>query len=737
MGLPIRGIGILAHVDAGKTTLTENFLQEQRRSTDTLQQLLAVPNWKLAISNSQSSIAWPLTLDSPHNSFPTPPAARTFSPMSQRLPIRNIGILAHVDAGKTTLTENFLYLSGGIKTPGNVDKGTSLSDAMDVEKRRGISVRASTLSFSWNDVQINLIDTPGHVDFAAEVERSLRVLDGAVLVVSAVEGIQSQTEAIWRGLESLQIPTLILINKIDRIGADALAVADDLRKAFTPDILLLNRPVDEAQPHAAVGDLTPEQRAQMLETVAAGDDQLMEAYLEGDEISPEAIRQAIANGIRNRHLFPTLCGVAKNNIGVRELLDGIVSWLPNADRSADRAVSGVVYRIDHDAKLGRIAGVRMYAGRLQTRDIVQNHTAGREEKITQIKKLSLNRLEDAGVLEAGDIGLLCGMPEVRIGDILGDPGPVPGNVALCEPLLSVQVIPSTDADIILLADALRMLSSEDPHLNFEWVSEERELHVSIMGVIQTEILTEVLRTRFGLSATFGKPTVIYKETPSTSGIIGEAYTMPKPCWAIVKYRIEPGPRGSGVSYRSEVGVNDIRKRWQSEIEEGLPGALKQGIKGWEITDLRITLVEGSDHVQHSRPGNWIIATNIAILKGLTTTGSTLLEPILAYRITAPQEYSGKITSDMITMRGTFDPPESMGGSFTLTGRVPLSTSMDYTIRLSSLTGGRAKLSQFFDGYEVCPDGQGVTRDYRGISPLDRSKYILKMRGAITTSVKDD
>jgi ribosomal protection tetracycline resistance protein len=258
-----------------------------------------------------------------------------------------------------------------------------------------------------------------------------------------------------------------------------------------------------------------------------------------------------------------------------------------------------------------------------------------------------------------------------------------------------------------------------------------------MGVIQTEILTEVLRTRFGLSATFGKPTVIYKETPSTSGIIGEAYTMPKPCWAIVKYRIEPGPRGSGVSYRSEVGVNDIRKRWQSEIEEGLPGALKQGIKGWEITDLRITLVEGSDHVQHSRPGNWIIATNIAILKGLTTTGSTLLEPILAYRITAPQEYSGKITSDMITMRGTFDPPESMGGSFTLTGRVPLSTSMDYTIRLSSLTGGRAKLSQFFDGYEVCPDGQGVTRDYRGISPLDRSKYILKMRGAITTSVKDD
>lgn len=668
-------------------------------------------------------------------SFPSVTLCSTFSCMPSSSHIRNIGILAHVDAGKTTLTEGMLFLSGSIRAAGNVDKGTSTSDTMAVERRRGISVRATTIAFRWEDVQINLIDTPGHVDFAAEVERSLRVLDGAVLVLSAVEGIQSQTEAIWRALETLGIPIILFINKVDRIGADTLSIVADLQNEFSPNVVLLNRPVDEAVTDARIGDLTSDQHAEMVETVAAADDQLMEAYLDGDVIAPADVRRALSEGMRERRLFPVLCGVAKNTIGVRELLDGIATWLPDADRSADRATSGVVYRIAHDPKLGRIAGVRMYAGRLQTRDTVVNHTAGREEKITQIKKLAVDRHEDATALEAGDIGLLCGMPEVQVGDILGDPDPVPGNVTLCEPLLSVQVIPDSDADLVPLADALRQLSSEDPHLNFEWVSEERELHVDIMGVVQTEILTEVLRTRYGLSARFSKPSVIYKETPSSIGYGAEAYTMPKPCWAIVKYLIEPGPRGSGISYRSQVGVNDIRKRWQSEIVEALPGAMRQGIKGWEITDLKITLVSGSDHVQHSRPGNWIIATNMAVLKGLTAIGSTLLEPILAFRITAPQEFSGKITSDIIAMRGTFEPPESSGSSFTLRGRVPLSASMDYAIRLSSLTSGKGSLSVSFSGYEECSDELGVVRGYKGISPLDRAKYILKMRGAITVSQK--
>ena len=653
--------------------------------------------------------------------------------MADKRRIRNLGILAHVDAGKTTLTEHMLYLSGSIRSPGNVDKGTSLSDALDIERRRGISVRASTLSFPWQDVQINLIDTPGHVDFAAEVERSLRVLDCAVLVLSAVEGIQTQAEAIWRALEALSIPTILFLNKIDRAGADTASVLRGLQSEFSQDVVLLNRAHDEGDDNAIVADLNPEQRNELVERVSERDDALIARYLNDEAISPEDLQPVLAACVGRRDLYPVLCGTAKYNQGVRELLDCIVSCFPDAATDCGFPVSGVVYRLDHDPRLGRLAGVRMYSGRLRTRDTVLNATADREEKVTQIKRISLNRFEDADVLAAGEVGILCGMPEVRIGDILGDPARVPGGYALVEPLLTIQVKPQEEADYARLAEALKQLTSEDPHLGFEWFQDERELHVSIMGPIQIEILTDILKVRFGIDAIFSDPTVIYKETPARPGEVTERYTMPKPCWGVVTYLLEPAERGSGVAFSSTVGVNDIKRKYQHEIEACLPDALKQGIKGWEVTDLKITLVGGEDHVLHSRPGNFGLATNIALMKGLTQTDTVLLEPILAFRISAPESFMGKVTADIIHMRGSFDPPEMGQGNFVLTGRVPLATSMDYAIRLGSLTSGKAKLSALFDGYDACPEDLGVVREYKGISPLDRSKYILKMRGAITPS----
>ena len=650
--------------------------------------------------------------------------------------IRNLGILAHVDAGKTTVTENMLYLSGCIKSIGNVDKGTSLSDGLDVEKKRGISVRATTLSFVWNDIQINLIDTPGHVDFSAEVERSLRVLDCAVLVISAVEGIQAQTETIWHALEALNIPTIIFVNKIDRIGANITAVLDSLQHDFSPNMVLLNHAQKEGELDATVTELNDVLQNDLVESIAEKDDALLEKYLNEETISPDTLQIALTKCVTNREIFPVLCGSAKNSIGIENLLNAIATYFPDANTNTSTSPSGVIFRIDHDPKHGRIAGIRLYAGQLKTRDIVPNFTANREEKITQIKKNTLNKLEDTGVLIAGDIGFLCGLPEVQIGDILGDPEPVPGNYTLSEPLLSVQVTAKNDADHARLAEALQQLASEDPHLNFKWFQDERELHVKIMGAIQTEILTEILQTRFGIDALFNDPTVIYKETPATTAFGAERYTMPKPCWAIVKFLIEPGERGSGVAYHSEVRTNDILMKYQKEIADNIHNALLQGIKGWEITDLKITLVEGSDHVLHSRPGNFTLATNIAILKGLTESGTTLLEPILAFRISAPDDFMGKVTSDIITMRGAFEPVEMTEGNFSLTGKVPLSTSVDYAIRLNSLTGGKAKLALHFDCYEPCTDDLGTIRPYKGISPLDRSKYILKMRGAITTSPTD-
>jgi small GTP-binding protein len=652
--------------------------------------------------------------------------------MSKR--IRNLGILAHVDAGKTTVTENMLYLSGAIRSVGNVDKGTSLSDGLEVEKRRGISVRATTMSFEWKDVQINLIDTPGHVDFAAEVERSMRVLDCAILVLSAVEGVQAHTVTIWDALKALEIPVILFINKVDRMGADAAAVFQDLKQRFSVDVALMSQVIDEGSNEASIASVEGEGLQQLVESVAAKDDGLLERYLNEDTFSLQDLEETIAGCVPTRDLFPVLCGVAKNSIGVESLLDKVITYFPDAGSLTDAPPSGVVFRLDHDAKLGRIAGVRLYAGELQNRDTIVNVTAGREEKITQIKRSLGARYEDTGVLKAGEIGFICGMPDVQIGDVLGDSTHVPGNYRLGEPLLSVQAIPEDEADHTKLTAALQQLSSEDPHLNFTWFDDERELHVKIMGAIQTEILTEILATRFGIPVRFSDPTGIYKETPASSGYGVERYTMPKPCWAIVKYLIEPGEPGSGVSYSSKVGVNDIKIRFQKEIDRSIAGSLKQGIKGWEVTDLKITLVEGSDHVQHSRAGNFTLATNIAMLKGLTETDTILLEPILSFRIQAPESFVGKITSDIIAGRGTFDPAEMDRGNVVLTGRIPLATSMDFPIRLNSMTSGTAKFAFHYAGYEPCPPGEGVVRPYKGISPLDRSKYILKMRGAITEAV---
>ncbi|MED5575452.1 MAG: GTP-binding protein, partial [Pseudomonadota bacterium] len=356
--------------------------------------------------------------------------------MSTAHTIRNIGILAHVDAGKTTLTEHMLYLSGSTRAAGSVDKGTSLSDVLDVEKKRGISVRSAALSFTWRDVQINLIDTPGHVDFSAEVERALRVLDGAVLVLSAVEGIQAQSEPIWSALEAMNIPTLVFINKVDRMGANSAAVVEALQNEFSADVLPVDYVQNEGDNGAVLVDGWMDPDPALVERIAEVDDALFETYLEGQTPSVEALRAALAAAARRRALFPVLLGSAKNSLGTDRLLDAIVDYLPPAGRDRKGSESAVVFRIDHDEKVGRIAGVRVFRGCLKPRDSVWNATAEREEKITQVKRSLLNKLEDAPRVEAGDIGFLCGLPEVKIGDVLGDPEPVPETYALSEPLLS-------------------------------------------------------------------------------------------------------------------------------------------------------------------------------------------------------------------------------------------------------------------------------------------------------------
>ncbi|MBN2790255.1 MAG: TetM/TetW/TetO/TetS family tetracycline resistance ribosomal protection protein [Candidatus Delongbacteria bacterium] len=636
----------------------------------------------------------------------------------------NIGILAHVDAGKTTITERMLELSGRIKTAGSVDKGTSVTDSMEVEKERGISVRSASVSLEWNNTTINIIDTPGHIDFSSEVDRSLLALDCAVLVISAVEGVQAHTENLWSALVKLNIPVLIFINKTDRAGADIDAVTEEIKKELSQNIIVL-------QDFSETDDISDE----ITEQISSADDILIEKYLNEENISFSELNTALKKSIHSRILFPVLSGSAKLNEGIKELLDDITTIMPEASAKSNE-LSGIVYKLEYDAQFGKMASVRLFSGSIRNRDLVTYGSQGKENKVTQIKKSYSGKLETLDILQSGDTAMICGLENVIAGDMIGSDPELLKRIELCkhtglsDPLLTVKLEPEKDSDLSALVTAVKELSEEDPALNYVWLKDERQLHIKIMGKIQLEILETVFRQRFNLSVSFGDPIVIYKETPTQKGEGYDEYTMPKPCWAVVRFEIEPLERGSGVVYESKVGVDKIAAKYQNEIEATIDEALQQGIYGWQVTDLKITLIGEEDHVIHSRPGDFILATKLAMMNGLINTGCKLLEPVLSFKISAPEESSGKIISSLIAIRAEIGTPENVDGKIVIDGKIPVATSLDYLNTLNSITGGKGKYITHFHGYQEVPLELGKTIPYRGVSPKDRSKYILKHRGAI-------
>lgn len=622
--------------------------------------------------------------------------------------IRNVGIFAHVDAGKTTVTEYMLYLSGETHAVGGVDSGTAATDFLGIERRRGISVRAAGVSFLWGDCRINLTDTPGHVDFISEVERSMQIIDGAVLVLSAVEGIEAQTEVIWNALKKAGIPTVFFVNKTDRAGADAEAVEAAITAEFGARLFHPCDPRDDL-------------------ILASGDEALLDRLLSGDPPTREETDRALAGAVSSGLAFPALRGSALKGEGIDALLDAIKFYLPAPKLS--EGLSAVVAGIGHDRVMGKTALVRMYGGSLSNRDGVTIPSTGELQKISQVRRRGAKRYSDIGSVSGGDIAQLCGLPGLKIGDIIGEKPPIP-PVSLSEPLLRVKVVPERDGEYTPLVQALSELSDEDPKLNMQWESETRELFISILGRIQLESISALLDERFALHPSFGPPSVIYKETPSKTGEGFDSYTMPKPCWAVLRFLIEPLPRGSGLEYSSVVENNKIFYRYQHQVEQALPGALRQGNYGWEVTDLRVTLIDGGHHTIHTHPLDFVTCTPMAILDGLRNTGTTLLEPMQRVRITVREDLGGRVIRDILDMRGEFDSPVIKKGSFTLEGLLPVSTSMDYPAEIGIMSGGRGLMSASFAGYRPCPVELGATTPYRGICPLDRAKYILKIRGAI-------
>ena len=654
--------------------------------------------------------------------------------------IRNIGIFAHVDSGKTTLTEQILRYCGVIRRAGSVDNGDTVTDSLEIERRRGISVRSASVSFviPGTDTRVNLIDTPGHVDFAGEVERSMTALDGAAVIVDAVEGVQPHTVAIWKALDKLDLPRFVFINKIDRAGSDHRRVFSELSKWLggVPFVLLSAVGNEGGRGCSSDMELTSER---VCEALADADDEAAERYLSGGTMDEGYMTGKIAAASRAGKLIPVFCGAAAIGIGTDQALWGIKNCLPPAGTS-EKQLSGIIFAIDHDKTLGKIAYARIFGGEASSRlcptVIRDGKDTGSVSKITQIRRSVGSKYEDIGKVTAGDIAALCGLPDVKIGDVIGEISQRTGvSPTIASPYLTVRVSPPSDDKLTPLIEALRELTDEEPHLKMRWEKTEREVDIDLTGQVQLEILDSMLKSRYGIEAAFSPPSVIYKETPTRSGRAFSCYTMPKPCWAIVEMRFDPLPRGSGVQWDGgNVPHNQLFYKYQEHIRRSFFMSLSQGNFGWEVTDFKATLTGGEHHTIHTHPLDFFVATPMAVMDGLANCGTTLLEPLVDARITAPEEYLGKIIGDVTNMRGSFDTPEMINGSFMLEAVLPVSECMDYPIKLASETAGKGRYYQQFKGYREIPPELGKTTPWRGICPRDTAKWILYARGAITEAL---
>jgi len=658
--------------------------------------------------------------------------------------IRNIGIVAHVDAGKTTLTEQLLYQSGSTRILGSVDKGTTHTDSLDMEKQRGISVKAAEIDLTYKKINIHVIDTPGHIDFSSEVERSIGVLDGAIVVLSSVEGVQPQTEVYFNALKTLNTPSIFFINKLDRIGASPYNTIKDMKKLLTSNLVPLQLVYEKDNEFIVNNIFNKEDYAKnILEIKEDSTRQLIEDIIDtlgnnNVEILNEFFENTLTLGMIKNEItlqsnkgiiYPLLYGIALKGEGIKEVLDAVLDFLPAPQDLDNSELSALVYKISHNKTLGKIAHIKIFSGKISTRDDILNVTTGKNEKVTMIKKVINQKPTDVASASSGDLVMLSGL-NCNTYDILGSKTHIPKLQTITTPLLTLKIYSKIEEDYIALVEALTLLQEEDPLLNMVWIKEKKEIHIRIMGKIQLEYIEAILMERFGLEVSFGMPSVIYKETPIAS-VYGESrYTMPKPCWAIVGFLIEPLPKGTGLIYESKVRTENIKIKYQREIEDNLDRILSQGIYGWPVTDLKITLIEGEDHVLHSRSGDFAASAAMGIMRGLNEIGTTLLEPIINFRITVPGDVGGRVLNDIIKMRGSFNTPFIHNDTFTIVGKMPVSTSLEYPGDLRKISSGKGIMTTGFEGYEPCCLELGATRERIGVNPLDRAKFILSVRNAL-------
>lgn len=668
--------------------------------------------------------------------------------------VRNIGIAAHIDAGKTTTTERILFYSGIIHKIGEVHEGTAVTDWMEQERERGITITAAAISTSWKDHQINIIDTPGHVDFTIEVERSMRVLDGVIAVFCSVGGVQPQSETVWRQADRYKVPRIAFINKMDRTGANFYRVHDQMRDRLRANAIAIQLPIgseteflgivdlvrkcayiynndqgtdiEETEIPAELQEKAEEYRTKLIEAVAETDDNLMNKYFEGEELTEDEIRTALRKGTTAGTIVPVLCGSAFKNKGVQLMLDAVVDYLPAptevppiqgtlpngeiVERRADdnEPLSALAFKIMADP-YGRLTFVRVYSGVLKKGSYVLNATKNKKERISRLVILKADERLDVDEMRAGDLGAALGLKDTLTGDTITDEGSpvILESLFIPEPVISVAVEPKTKNDMDKLSKALQSLSEEDPTFRVHVDPETNQTVIAGMGELHLEILVDRMLREFKVEANVGAPQVAYRETirKHVTKIEGKFIRQSggKGQYGHVVIDLQPGEPGSGFEFVSKIVGGTVPKEYIGPAEQGMKESCESGIlAGYPLIDVKATLIDGSYHDVDSSEMAFKIAGSMAMKEAVMKASPVLLEPMMKVEVEVPENFLGDVMGDLNSRRGQIEGMGSDDGLAKVTAKVPLAEMFGYATDIRSKTQGRGIFSMEFSHYEEVP-----------------------------------
>ncbi|ACC82267.1 MULTISPECIES: elongation factor G [Nostoc] len=668
--------------------------------------------------------------------------------------VRNIGIAAHIDAGKTTTTERILFYSGIIHKIGEVHEGTAVTDWMEQERERGITITAAAISTSWKDHQINIIDTPGHVDFTIEVERSMRVLDGVIAVFCSVGGVQPQSETVWRQAERYKVPRIAFINKMDRTGANFYKVHEQIRDRLRANAIAIQLPIGSENDFQGIVDLVrqrayiyandqgtdiqetdiPEElqaqvdefRTKLIEAAAETDDALMAKYFEGEELTEQEIRTALRKGTIAGTIVPVLCGSAFKNKGVQLMLDAVVDYLPapsevppiqgllpNGDTIERRAddnepLAALAFKIMADP-YGRLTFVRVYSGVLKKGSYVLNASKNKKERISRLVLMKADDRQDVDELRAGDLGAALGLKDTLTGDTLCDDGSpvILESLFIPEPVISVAVEPKTKNDMDKLSKALQSLSEEDPTFRVRVDPETNQTVIAGMGELHLEILVDRMLREFKVEANVGAPQVAYRETirKAVNKVEGKFIRQSggKGQYGHVVINLEPGEPGTGFEFVSKIAGGTVPKEYVGPAEQGMKESCESGVlAGYPLIDVKATLIDGSYHDVDSSEMAFKIAGSMAMKEAVLKASPVILEPMMKVEVEVPEDYMGNVIGDLNTRRGQIESQSTEKGLAKVTSKVPLASMFGYATDIRSKTQGRGTFTMEFSHYEEVP-----------------------------------